>query len=76
MKSLMSTAVENGKSSRIVLGGRGEICALSFWLIFKKIDAVCLVNRKEWLQYANWEVRYIVACHGHGQYQRSALNSV
>ena len=51
----MNIEVGNEKSSRNGSGKRGETCACSnYKLLSIWTNPTC---RKEWLQYANWEVR-------------------
>ena len=54
LKNSMSTEVVNGRSLKKGLGGPGEACTP----IFFSLNALFYnyIYRKEWLQYANWEV--------------------
>lgn len=53
-KSFMSTVVGSARSLRRGFGKRGEACTCSFISFQLTLTAL---HRKEWLQYANWEVR-------------------
>ena len=54
LKNSMSTEVVNGRSLKKGLGGPGEACTpIFFSLTALFYNYIC---RKEWLQYANWEV--------------------
>ena len=54
----MNIEVGSAKSLKSAYDRRGVACAYYHFLVRK--CAYSLYHRKEWLQYANWEVRRLV----------------